>query len=595
MALFSILVDLAARTAGLETGVDRARRSIERFATDARKAAKAIAAAFALDKVKDAFVANIKETLKFAEAISDGATKAGITTEAFSKLAFAAEQSNISTEDLSSAIAKLQVKLSEAANGGEEAQQSFRQIGLSAQNLRSLDVQGQFEAIADAVTRLSEAGDKANATKDIFGGVELLKLFSGGAAAIQDATNKAVRFNAVISEEGAAKLKTANDAVTDLKAVFRGLAIELLESAGPAVSFFADKLDRLNNSGFKSSSLETQLEDLSKAREKELERLDELQRGNFGGSGETRALLKAQGDALIKDSQKRLRLLDLEKLGVERIIKSRKEAAEDAAKGGPTKLQPKGEFTDEELTEALRRRKRSQDAIFRQNRERAENEAAILGELDRNLAEQQERIFEQNSAAIAEVLDRNIEETAQALEIQESLFDQLSDTIETSLSDVFVNAGKGADEFASTVLNAFKRIIADAAAKKVVELISGLFGTKKDSGVGGGSSGGFAAFIGSLFGGARAAGGPVSSGRSYLVGEKGPELFTPGMSGRITPNGAGGAINVDARVSVDARGASQDGMKILMAQLPAILDQRDRKLKAEISMAINRGQFGLKG
>lgn len=37
-------------------------------------------------------------------------------------------------------------------------------------------------------------------------------------------------------------------------------------------------------------------------------------------------------------------------------------------------------------------------------------------------------------------------------------------------------------------------------------------------------------------GGARAAGGPVSGGASYLVGEAGPEIFTPGASGFITPN-----------------------------------------------------------
>jgi TP901 family phage tail tape measure protein len=41
--------------------------------------------------------------------------------------------------------------------------------------------------------------------------------------------------------------------------------------------------------------------------------------------------------------------------------------------------------------------------------------------------------------------------------------------------------------------------------------------------------------------GARAEGGPVSAGKRYLVGEKGPELFTPGASGSITPNGASGS------------------------------------------------------
>src|SRR4030095_14030213 len=35
----------------------------------------------------------------------------------------------------------------------------------------------------------------------------------------------------------------------------------------------------------------------------------------------------------------------------------------------------------------------------------------------------------------------------------------------------------------------------------------------------------------------RAAGGPVSAGSSYLVGERGPELFTPGASGMISPGG----------------------------------------------------------
>jgi hypothetical protein len=41
------------------------------------------------------------------------------------------------------------------------------------------------------------------------------------------------------------------------------------------------------------------------------------------------------------------------------------------------------------------------------------------------------------------------------------------------------------------------------------------------------------------FGGGKAVGGPVSAGTSYLVGEKGPELFVPSTSGSIVPNGAG--------------------------------------------------------
>ncbi|MFN9790214.1 MAG: hypothetical protein ACK53X_03875, partial [Holosporales bacterium] len=39
----------------------------------------------------------------------------------------------------------------------------------------------------------------------------------------------------------------------------------------------------------------------------------------------------------------------------------------------------------------------------------------------------------------------------------------------------------------------------------------------------------------------RAKGGAVAAGQAYLVGEEGPELFVPGASGGIVPNGALGA------------------------------------------------------
>lgn len=46
--------------------------------------------------------------------------------------------------------------------------------------------------------------------------------------------------------------------------------------------------------------------------------------------------------------------------------------------------------------------------------------------------------------------------------------------------------------------------------------------------------------ISGFFGGPRASGGPVSGGSSYLVGERGPEMFVPSGSGTIIPNGGGG-------------------------------------------------------
>ena len=51
-------------------------------------------------------------------------------------------------------------------------------------------------------------------------------------------------------------------------------------------------------------------------------------------------------------------------------------------------------------------------------------------------------------------------------------------------------------------------------------------------------------------GGRRAAGGPVSGGSSYLVGERGPEIFTPMSSGNIIPNNQlGGRTNITINVN----------------------------------------------
>ena len=60
------------------------------------------------------------------------------------------------------------------------------------------------------------------------------------------------------------------------------------------------------------------------------------------------------------------------------------------------------------------------------------------------------------------------------------------------------------------------------------------------------------------FGGPLASGGMARGGKSYLVGERGPELFTPGVSGMVTPNhGLGGSTTVV--VNVDASGSSVQG------------------------------------
>ena len=116
---------------------------------------------------------------------------------------------------------------------------------------------------------------------------------------------------------------------------------------------------------------------------------------------------------------------------------------------------------------------------------------------------------------------------------------------------------KSLSEAASGVLNNLKRQLVEVAAQRAVSgignFVGGLFGGGKKGG-----GGGIGGFLGGLF--RRQAGGPVSRGESYLVGERGPEVFTPSKSGRISPNSAmgGGTVN-NITINVDAGGTDTQG------------------------------------
>ena len=80
--------------------------------------------------------------------------------------------------------------------------------------------------------------------------------------------------------------------------------------------------------------------------------------------------------------------------------------------------------------------------------------------------------------------------------------------------------------------------------------------------------------------GARASGGPVAAGASYLVGEQGPELFTPSGNGAITPNAA---LNAQ-RPSVVVNIQTPDANSFLKSQ---------SQIAAMMARALARGQRNL--
>jgi len=139
--------------------------------------------------------------------------------------------------------------------------------------------------------------------------------------------------------------------------------------------------------------------------------------------------------------------------------------------------------------------------------------------------------------------------------------DYLAPVIGTQLKFAFTALGTALsiiiDNFAtlvSTVNNAYNAI------KKLVKFID-------ENPIALGSTGVAGFGLQKLFGGGRAMGGPVNAGTTYMVGERGPELFMPNASGTIIPNnklnGGGTVINLTVNGAIDGESTARQIVRIL--------------------------------
>ena len=71
-------------------------------------------------------------------------------------------------------------------------------------------------------------------------------------------------------------------------------------------------------------------------------------------------------------------------------------------------------------------------------------------------------------------------------------------------------------------------------------------------------------------------------GRSFVVGEEGPEIFTPNMNGRITPNSSlGGNVNITFEVgaidSQDLQARLADNRDVIVSIVNEAVNQQGRR------------------
>lgn len=134
-----------------------------------------------------------------------------------------------------------------------------------------------------------------------------------------------------------------------------------------------------------------------------------------------------------------------------------------------------------------------------------------------------------------------------------------------AVEDALVNAARTGeiafDDLAKKILLLFAELAIDQlVAKPLGDIVERVLG-------GGG------------FSGARAAGGFVSPGGAYLVGETGPEVFTPAGAGSVAPVGAGAPVTVHFHL-----GAGADAQSIRRS---------DGQIAALVARAVARGRRDL--
>lgn len=309
-----------------------------------------------------------------------------------------------------------------------------------------------------------------------------------------------------------------------------------------------------------------------------------------------------QGQALQKfiDDQDRLNGLTQDQLDLENEIARVKAEAERAA--------PNAALSDEEALRIAKERlaaeeKRRQAAISARSEDRGGDQAAreaqreaegVLDLISALTFEHETMGVNAEDLAVLNALRRagsaatsdqlvqienlvraNYEET-EALEKSKEAMDAVKDAAKESLSTFIgdLRQGKSAAEALGDVFDKLADKLIDIAVNNLVEAaFGGLTGGSAGSGIG--------SFLTSLFGGARAAGGPVEAGKAYVVGEKRPELFVPNQSGVIVPRLPGAIAPTQAAASsmmgptinVSITGSERDAAAIAREVVPVIRRQ----------------------
>ena len=137
--------------------------------------------------------------------------------------------------------------ITDADMGLVGAKDSLAALGLTAEDLKALSPEQQFQTSPTHLPGVESASEKAALAQKVFGkaGTELLPLFAEGEAGMAALRQQAQSLGIVMSTEAAAGAAAFNDSMNELKSaalgVFREFASQLLPKLAEFARFLVSK------------------------------------------------------------------------------------------------------------------------------------------------------------------------------------------------------------------------------------------------------------------------------------------------------------------------------------------------------------------
>ena len=344
---------LALDASGLDRGLASAQDSVSRFA---KQAGQALVGAFAFGKIIQGFSTAIEK----GDELQDIAEKFGVSASKLQMLGNAASVFGSGLDQVSAGLNKLSLAQQKAVSGesGSEALvDTFAEVGISLEELRSITAEDIFLKIADSFASGANDGRQFVVVNELLGKAQtdLIKVLNQGSEAIIEQGNAI----GVFSNETIAQLSAASDSIKKFQNILTvgfGVAaskiMEAVEAYGrfaaikPIIKFFDDtkeqpkaKRERQGDLPDKTA-LQTQKKEQEKIAKEEATQELKLIEARISGEESAKKILadfeeKEAKDKLKRDKDRADELADYRKrLAEQEEAERRRPRLEQQARGG---------------------------------------------------------------------------------------------------------------------------------------------------------------------------------------------------------------------------------------------------------------------